>query len=649
MTGLNEDGIGFLKMDTIPDITEEASILLKNLTTSLGGATPKKGTTEHTKFFYKRLMNCLKTCAELTGNEEAAAALPIDIQIIKKWKLKERGYVVPPYQLKGNTIQVLFVHFFRDCYANHCEKEKEKHDRICGGDTSTYLPGTPWIKLEPLVGIGIRCFLQHWHLHPKLSREEAHKQGKAKLEAECKDRQSPKKIIDRMVSATLIADLKKDLLALKTETKDGHPSAVFQAEDNDLAQTIIPNYLNAVGFRYNKKDHLLDWLTALQAYVNSLPNGAERNEMMQFGSMSCLRCAEYIEAENKQKEAAAKKVENEAKKKEREEKKRKRDQELLKEQLSLQKQILTKSPEEVPTDTADKPRQSRASEKKKSGDAKAIQMFIQDKLPSMPHTIAILDNKTCDEAAPSVESLEDHSGPKKTYQSIADDQESATVTYKPPGQVFGFALKQRVNHIYLVVDKMEEVHPGPMKALLHKASQELSRKGSGWLSVPALCTVASMCTEAAGKATFAAGAAGPELQDSFFVEDMDNSTDNFCQDIQAIADSFLHQGKLLTFPLCATAFHLLFAETDRSWDGQSHKQMIELIEVQLKKRDVIPAGAADSVRRLAAISQMLEENKGEDPFVVFETEINCPIPIEPPGGKGKKRGKNKGNTDSTSG
>ena len=290
-----------------------------------GATKPKKNTPAAREMKIKEWTEMITFASALTKNSDEVCALPVDVATIRGYKLEQKDFKLPPYQVDDNsTLLKPLVDMVENNYAKYCAvDEKDFKAKNPGGD---YLPKTEFSKLKPLLGDVCRFCIKYWHLHPWLSRAEAYKDAIAHFRTNYSSKRTLKILIDELLQQRTDVILKTQLFALETVHKEGSTSGELVFAENDEAQPFILRFLKHENWKM-KKDSL-DPLLDLQECIESFTDEEEKKEWKaKFEKLVPKETATYLEKKQKAEEKAQKleraKAVAEAKEAEKLEKKRK--------------------------------------------------------------------------------------------------------------------------------------------------------------------------------------------------------------------------------------------------------------------------------------------------------------------------------------
>ena len=619
------EGTDFLNVEgDLPDLRPEERVVITNLFISIGGQKPTSEE-EKNSFYANKVLKAIQAAGKWTGNDDSDVACCIDISTIRRWDATLASWKLPPHVMKGESLQTTFLACVREGFDKYVDTEEEEYEKA-NGSLEGYLPSVHWDNFVPLLGTGIRYFIQHWHCYPELTRVQNYERAKTTLLRDCTSKYKPHNITKDLIAKQHREYLLRQLEELRTEL-DGK-AAVFTDDCNDDALVIIDQHLRFVGHKYSVKDHLVS-LTALQAYLKTLPkNHEDMGILSRFKGMKARETQEYKERIKEINEKKAKKVASAAKKAESEAKKQTKEKKKLEKRLTIQKKALCggggggggggdkrKS----------KRKATKAAAKKDSSEVEEIRLFVKDKLPYLNY------KEQTDVPFPSLEedAPEHHQGPKKIFKVM--DVEGVTIGYMAPGNAFCLGLKQRFNSIACLMGLMDEINPDAMAALFKKANS-LLQKGKSWLGFEGLNTSVALFLDTAGKLTyFVADDGHPDVEKVMHSPELGDDTlmENLSLDIAHIASEFLDMGKIQLYPLYTTAFFLLFTDEFGNWAGSDMDAIIQLANIVMEDRTVCSAERKSQIENLVVATQMLsvqEDNKGSEEYHVFEVQIECTIP-----------------------
>lgn len=275
------EGMDFLKQtkDTNRKFTKPDLVQLNNVLCQYGGdkPSPKTNKKAHAQYEVDCFTNDLSFIAVLTKNDVESVALPIDVSTIRKYDLMAKDFKLPPYQVNDtSTLLSAFLKIVGEIYALFQSADEKDFTTATKGDPSkgVYMPKTNYEKqLLPALGNIIRYNIKFWHLHPWLTRKDAHKKAMEYLRANYKKRGDITKMIIDLLNQRKLTILKAKVLELPT-ISNGKPNGELVFSENEGAQFIMEKYLKAHKYPIDKTQP--DILFVMQAYINSKLSAEEK-------------------------------------------------------------------------------------------------------------------------------------------------------------------------------------------------------------------------------------------------------------------------------------------------------------------------------------------------------------------------------------
>jgi outer membrane biosynthesis protein TonB len=246
------------------------------------------------------------------------------VDTVRKYNLVEKDFKLPPYQ--HNDTGILMHHFINlvgENYKIYCEAEKNDYYTKSKG-SGKFMPKTDFEKtLKPLLAEICRYCIKYWHVHPWLSRSQAHADAVAHLKEKFERKGSPKKLIDAFLSEIKDNYLVDQVLALKTIPKEADPPyKVF--DDNETAHFVLANFLKHR--KHKCKKDSLDVLEDMHEYLATLIAPGDKAKFAMFKEIVIRETPALLEkkrkAEEKLENAKRKQQEKESKKQQEMQKKR---------------------------------------------------------------------------------------------------------------------------------------------------------------------------------------------------------------------------------------------------------------------------------------------------------------------------------------
>ncbi len=234
--------------------------------------------------------------------------------------------------------------------------------------------------------------------------------------------------------------------------------------------------------------------------------------------------------------------------------------------------------------------------------------------------------------------------PVKHYSAIGDNEKQAEVIIDQPGGELAKELKKRFNNCQSALDKIDEEYADEMKEVWSRASVVTKKTktqydaGRSKLMIPeeGLYTVAAMfILSHGGLVTFKVVDGKQKITKSIKCPSVQNvnEQDTFCKDVLAICSSFLANDiKINSFGFYATAFGLLFGDSEATWVGNSYEDMMTKCNVVLNDVTITQEDTRVEVEQLGLVTHMLfmDNTKKKDanyrPFEIDVTE--CIVPTD---------------------
>ena len=632
-----DGGTDFLNIEgDLPDLQPEDKVEVTNLFISIGGQKPTDENGKN-RFYATKVLKAIRVAAKWTGNSDSDVACCIDATTIQSWNPVVAQWKLPPYVMKGESLQTTLFQYVHDGFDKHIQVEREEYEAACGS-LDGYLPSVSWEAYSPILGTGIRYFIQHWHCFPQLSRIQNFESAKTKLLKDCTSKYKPNNITKDLIHDAQHDYLMKALDALPTEL-DGN-KAVFTDEKNDHALQVIDEYLRYVGFRYSVKNHQVS-LTALQEYITKLPvDDEDRTEhLARFRKVRPRETPWYKEKMRELKEKSDKKVASEEKKAERVAKKQATEQKKLEKRIAIQNKALSGGGGGA--DSQKRKSKRKATKKNSNEEQEAIREFVKDKLHHIQYKAHSKEaTPTFAEDAPV-----HHQGPKKIFKHF--DIEGATISYVPPGAIFCLGLKQRFNNMAFLLGLMDEEAPTAMQALFKRANHCLQQAEGSWLCSESLATTTAMFLDTSDLVEYQLDSNGMTVvKEGVFTPDLGDKTKraNLSADLSSIAPDFLDMGKIQVYPLYATAFCVMFTDDYGQWGGMNIDGMLELANKVINNRAVCSQERANQLEHLIVTTQMVNDQepiRGKRDYHLFHPQIDCAIPTPSTEGRRTRKKKTK--------
>lgn len=536
-----------LKLDgDIPELDESGKAVVNNLYVSVGAVMPKKGTEEYRLHTANLVQNSLSCASLWTGNKIENVACCVSVESIRRYDLQANHYKVPSYKNLGNSLPTQLLAYARRGFDAHNAKEREAHKGGTSAGPNSYQEAD-WTRISSLIMTGIRYYCQHWNLNPGLSLEANYNQAyKVLMERSRHPTIKHHQIITALASEKYVDDVVAALANLETEEVDG--KTVFTEKSDEDAEEVIGHYLKAVKFSFKKTDHPVHMITALQAYITSLPDGANKDAMKCFLTTHPRDTQHYREKVAEVEERKKKKAEYDAKLPERELKRKiaqakKHQQRLVAQQEALKKAEATTAgtttgtaaTTTMTTRTRNKKRMA-AVEASTTEEATEIQSFLGLTLPQL---------KVKEFSATYNVDASDLDKPVKSIKAIDVETSSKTLAYVYPGNKFCAGLKKGINAVCAFIDALDETEPQVIADVMEKADSLVSKSGSVWLPSPAVVTTVAIFLDTADELTIGTDKAGNTVAEAVEVPLLASSQQEteFSNDVQAIASSFLLSSK----------------------------------------------------------------------------------------------------------
>ncbi len=630
----------FLKVDgEVPELDDAKRAIIHRVLLTIGPTQPVKGSKAAKELYANKLQSALTAAAVWTGNEVWNIACCEDEKKISSFDWAANHYSPPSYQFKGNTMVNFVLKYLKQCHDAFVEKENE---RIKSLQVNDPLPSSDFGSLESLLKSAIRWHLQCWHINKDKTREESFKISSKWLFEKCTDKVKPPQAMKLMVDSHKKKLLFDELMALPRTFPERPGSAVttrrtngatndepntFTADSNEEAQHVIEAFLQAHGFKWKQQDHLCN-LTALQVFINDLPNSRFKNDLDDvFSTMVPLQDQNYLDRKNDREEKQAKLAEKEQKAAENRAKKEEKNKKKLEEQKSAVeawKKRMAQGPAPAPAPEPTRKRktrlpvQTKVSKEERAEQEKVnkIDHFIHHILPGYTHCQVPVEEAPCDSAAGQErnDTPQDHGRPKKLYQKIEKDK--ADVAYINPGKVYALALSKRFSNIRYFIDIMWQHNQRQTKLVVDRCTAKVvaTSKDNLWIPREGLVTAAAVFLHAS-----------PVME---WTDDDDDGSklfrpDNICvpclsqekqfsMDLKATATSYVSPMQLSTFPLELTVFYQL------AMDSNTTKAVLE---------DPKFTGIRGQILELLALVDHLSLEHDDGPvFEPFITELACVIP-----------------------
>ena len=644
---LNDDADlrALVKLDSIPVLDEEAIAIISNTLLSIGPAKLQKGTKDHSESYAAKVNNALYVAAKFTGNEVWNVACCVRTEIIEKFDITEKNYILPAYPFKGVTFQYYFLLHLKECFDKYNEGQKALMEK----NGARYLPTTDWTTLEELIKVGLRWHLQIWHLHQKKTRQESFEHAKKLLFERCAGKVRPPAAMKQLVKERMIEDYGQKLLALETQTHKltNGEKITFTEESNANAQELFEELLDLYGFKWNRREHELDNITAFQEFLCSPNTDADiKTKFAKFASMHPLEDWEYSAAKLAMERRQQKKDEQAAKKAAIEEEKEKAKEKATQQQLTLQNAALSllKKQNENPAPApapAPAPKtvprwQRRVSvrsvpaapkltkdQRQENDLVESMAVFVTKILPGLKH----IDNEdnvdsTCGSSnSERAEKVSDHDKPKKVVVAVDEKAKSATVEYVMPGQVFSSGLARRFTNIHHFVDALFEKNEALSGVVnrfwtLAEHGKKRAESTGQWMSIEGLTVAAAVFVDTSGNTTINNDKADP-LQLPCLSPEGESA---FANDLNAISRSFLSPLRKQTLPESLALFHLVFNSADPT--------IVQARDDILNDSSQFAPACSQQLKDLGMLVAMLSLlGKRDGPvFDPFETVIECVVP-----------------------
>lgn len=671
-----------LDLSSLPspdNFSETTSAAIAALKKSLGPATQGLSADEKKAQYASKLKNALISCAGACGLEEEPwkLAIPIAGKVIERYDLVEHNFTLPSYVNKGNSIFSNTVQSAEAQWNANTDHERECHEtkyQDLGNRAPQFVEGTTFKQVEPLLSSMMR-FCIHLHLcNKEKTREEIYdmalkyideekpQPGDTRKNVKPSKRNTLKGIITRVLEEMKVKHYTTSLCALPLETSAGAGNKIQIAkDDNEKAQDIIANFLDAVGHKWNKKEHQLDMAPALKAYITSLSDDHPNKEKLEmFNNIVSHKTPQYMERAKALEQKKQKQIEKEDKKKQQKEKKEREQQEKKQKLIAKQALVLEKlakkskstasvpPPATCPAAVGNETRSTRATEGKKRADEGGdyevmVKKYISDTLPRLDHRGHKLLLSIDDE------NEDGDKKPKKIYTAIENNQ--VDITYTQGGKTHTKKMKKAYNCITQIMNKLDEELPSSTQALYDHLTNEFAKwervtpsppKESHIKHTPftpeGLLTVAAMLMNVSEVVEFTDEGQWKIATNCVYCQECIFFQNNFHKDISQLVSTFVSYASVKSFNLYVCSFGLLVLDDSRTWGGVTQKEMMSKMASILSKRAEISQDASKCIKELAATlnaTDMVDPSMADDSFDAFDTDIQCPIPIS----QGRKRTK----------
>jgi hypothetical protein len=617
----------------VPDVSVDGKVILNNLMISVGGDTPEKGTDEHRVLYARKIINAIACAAYLTGTAEHVIAGCRNTEYIRNYKITEHDLAkpLPPYVMAGNSLENHMVNRVEACYETYCQALRAAQIQAMGGDATAPLRHPKFEKIRSLLSSGIRFFLQHWHLHPALSREQNYAEGTVCLFTKINSKTKPPQIIAKMVAEKIDGYVSAELRRmLRAEVcLQGNKDSTFNELATKQLQRLIPHYLATQKYKWSAQKHALDKLTAMQEYIGTLPDGHE--EKIKFDGFIGLVPFEsdtYKKAKAAAKITEANRVKRAIAAEKREENKKQR--------LVIQNAIIAtiKDPSVLPPVD---PVTVEARHDLKENELKEKLTEFMDELP----TFKILEQTMRPAKAPisgTVDDISCYSPPTKYYDAVFPDKKSVNVSYGCAGEIFTRAVKTRFHNIVTVLNLFDEAHPNVMRDLFDSADELIKDNGSV-IPMEGLASIVAIFMDSSGAVVSLPAAAGskwPTVESLKYAGCLDHE-ENFSKDMITLLPTFFHKGNNAIFML--TAFGLL-ATRNEGFGGMGHQERWDEIDSLMDDINKMSASVASQVRLLAVVTmgvvdKAIDGYDGGEQFHPFSECFDCEL-VAPTSKKAKR-------------
>ncbi|MGL5935684.1 MAG: hypothetical protein ACRCZI_08675 [Cetobacterium sp.] len=589
----------------IPQLSNEGKAILENLMMSIGGDPLKKGT----EAYATKIINVLMSAANLTGNEVHAIAGCVDTHTIKNCKILDHDLCapLPPYHMRGNSLENIMVNRVETCYNDYCRAQIEAM-----GSTNVVLSQPAFERIRPDLATGIRFFLHHWHLNPHLSRKENYNQGKELLLMRISAKMKPPQIIKALVHEMMSGIVYKamhDALAFGLELQG--KNSTFDAGATNQLQKFIPYYLQAQGYKWSEKKHRLDKLTALQEYLNTLDD--DHDQKIKFGNflgMVPRESDEYKAAKAVAAAAAKKAEENKAKKEAADKRKKKRTEE----RLAKQKAIIASESTDEDTDPTKAAEILAAGKRNLTEDEHKV--LVKEFVKDLPRY------NICNHSLPKEEVPKEVSGltpeeiafrkPTKYIIAICKAKMTVDVMYYCAGELFVQGVKKRFYNIVTILNALDQFYPKVIAGLFHKAEEAIKVHD---FPIHGLLSIVALFMDTSGDVVFGRPDVGIDELVSTTVERIKyapclETPANLSKDMIALLPTLFNKGNNTILTL--TVFGLL-ATTRGKFGGMSAPEIWDKLDSEvLCKAELVPRNVANQFIFLAAIILKLSQQGDDD-------------------------------------